>query len=63
MASKYLIQIVRKADIWSLGCTIIEMASGNPPWSDLKNPIAIMVKIAKTNQPPNYPSHLSKKAK
>ncbi|CAD8149994.1 unnamed protein product [Paramecium pentaurelia] len=51
-------QYGKKADIWSLGCTIIEMATGQPPFSEFKDAIAIMVKIGKSTQPPPIPSQL-----
>eukprot|EP00941_MAST-03F_sp_MAST-3F-sp1_P003140 g3140.t1 len=44
-----------KADIWSVGCTLIEMASGEMPWHDKKfeNPISAMFHIASSNTSPS----------
>lgn len=38
-------------DIWSLGCVILEMATGRRPWSTLDNEWAIMYNIAQGNTP------------
>ncbi|GMH44844.1 hypothetical protein BSKO_12796 [Bryopsis sp. KO-2023] len=49
----------RQADIWSVGCTVIEMATGKPPWSEVSNNVTVMFHIASAKGPPPIPSSLS----
>jgi mitogen-activated protein kinase kinase kinase len=46
-----LVERQSAVDIWSLGCVILEMATGRRPWSSLDNEWAIMYNIAQGNQP------------
>ena len=48
----------KKADIWSLGCTLIEM-TGNQPWGNIENIFQVMNKIGKSNLTPEIPDYLS----
>lgn len=49
----------RKADIWSLGCTTLEMTTGRPPWSQFNNSVTILYHLACQETVPEYPSHPS----
>ncbi|XP_011090761.1 mitogen-activated protein kinase kinase kinase NPK1 [Sesamum indicum] len=51
------------ADIWSVGCTVIEMATGKAPWSQQYQEVAALFYVGTTKSHPPIPDHLSVEAK
>lgn len=51
------------ADIWALGCTVIEMATGGPPWTRVENPLAVLYRIGYSGEIPEFPGFLSDEGK
>lgn len=51
-----------QVDIWSLGCTLLEMATSKPPWSQYEG-VAAIFKIGNSKDMPEIPEHLSNDAK
>ncbi|PVH38167.1 hypothetical protein PAHAL_5G192900 [Panicum hallii] len=51
------------ADVWALGCTVVEMATGRAPWSDMDDLLAAVHRIGYTDVVPEVPAWLSAEAK
>uniref|UniRef100_A0A2N9FVP3 mitogen-activated protein kinase kinase kinase n=1 Tax=Fagus sylvatica TaxID=28930 RepID=A0A2N9FVP3_FAGSY len=49
-------------DIWSLGCTVLEMATTKPPWSQYEG-VAAMFKIGNSKELPLIPDNMSEEGK
>ncbi|KAJ1306725.1 hypothetical protein OPQ81_007714 [Rhizoctonia solani] len=41
-----------KSDIWSLGCVIVELLTGRPPYGDIPNGLTVMFRIVEDEHPP-----------
>ncbi|XP_053566909.1 mitogen-activated protein kinase kinase kinase 4 isoform X2 [Bombina bombina] len=52
----------RAADIWSLGCVVIEMVTGKRPWHEYEHNFQIMYKVGMGNTPP-IPDRISPEGK
>ncbi|KAI5019654.1 hypothetical protein ZWY2020_044542 [Hordeum vulgare] len=52
------------ADVWALGCTVVEMATGRAPWTGMDgNALAALHRIGYTEAVPEVPQWLSAEAK
>jgi serine/threonine protein kinase len=51
------------ADVWAVGCTVVEMATGRAPWSELDSVLAAVHRIGYTDAVPEAPAWLSPEAK
>uniref|UniRef100_A0A4W3H2Z5 Mitogen-activated protein kinase kinase kinase 4 n=1 Tax=Callorhinchus milii TaxID=7868 RepID=A0A4W3H2Z5_CALMI len=52
----------RAADIWSLGCVLVEMVTGKRPWHEYEHNFQIMYKVGMGHKPP-IPERLSPEGK
>ncbi|KAK1418031.1 hypothetical protein QVD17_27168 [Tagetes erecta] len=51
------------ADVWAVGCVVIEMATGFNPWPEINDPVAGLYRIGYSGEVPEFPKCLSKDGK
>ncbi|XP_057729849.1 mitogen-activated protein kinase kinase kinase 18-like [Arachis stenosperma] len=50
-------------DVWGIGCTVIEMATGCSPWPKVKDPVSMLYHVGYSGEVPEIPGFLSEEAK
>lgn len=51
------------ADVWAVGCTVIQMVTGGAPWPDVSDPVAAIYKIGSGDDLPEIPGFISEQGK
>ncbi|XP_023003448.1 mitogen-activated protein kinase kinase kinase 18-like [Cucurbita maxima] len=51
------------ADVWAVGCTVIQMVTGRAPWEDLSDPVAAIYRIGSSDDLPEIPRFMSEQGK
>ncbi|KAJ8766576.1 hypothetical protein K2173_023823 [Erythroxylum novogranatense] len=51
------------ADVWAVGCTVIEMATGTSRWAELTDPVSALYRIGFSGEVPEFPSSFSDQRK
>ncbi|KAL0740649.1 hypothetical protein Bca4012_082162 [Brassica carinata] len=53
-----------ESDIWAVGCTVIEMATGSPPWTEAReDPVSVLYRVGYSGETPELPYSLTEEAK
>ncbi|KAK1430947.1 hypothetical protein QVD17_14086 [Tagetes erecta] len=51
------------ADVWAVGCSVIEMATGFNPWPEMNDPLAVLYRIGYSGDLPEFPKWLPEDGK
>ncbi|KAK1258893.1 Mitogen-activated protein kinase kinase kinase YODA [Acorus gramineus] len=51
------------ADVWALGCTIVERSTGHQPWADASDAVSAIFRIGFSDEVPEIPGKMSEEGK